>query len=72
MASMAAILKTYFASSPALKGELTWNLVGSIGATCRLKVAKIIPLVCVGGGAILKIYLAKSSPEPKGQWLVTW
>ena len=40
---MAAILKIYCASSEP-KGQLTWNLVGSIGATCRLKIAKIIQI----------------------------
>ena len=43
---MAAILKIYFfASSPELKGQLTRNLVGSIGVTCRSKIAKIVPIV---------------------------
>ena len=46
MAARAAILKIYFfASSPELKGQLTRNLVGSIGVTCRSKIAKIMPIV---------------------------
>ena len=46
MAAMAAILKNvFFASSPELKGQLTWNLVGSIGVTRRSKIAKIVPIV---------------------------
>ena len=46
MATMAAILKIYF--SPLLlnwKGQLTRNLVGSIGVTLRSKIAKIVPIV---------------------------
>ena len=39
----------FFASSPELKGQLTGqltrNLVGSIGVTCRSKIAKIVPIV---------------------------
>ena len=35
----------FFASSPELKGQLTRNLVGSIGVTCRSKIAKIVPIV---------------------------
>ena len=31
-----------FASSPELKGQLTRNLVGSIGVTCRSKITKIV------------------------------
>ena len=43
---MAAILKNLlFASSPELKGQLTRNLVGSIGVTCRSEIAKIVPIV---------------------------
>ena len=43
MAIMAAILKNlFFASSPEPKGQLNQNLVGSIGVTCRSKIAKII------------------------------
>ena len=38
---MAAILK---ASSPELKGQLTWNLVGSIRVASRSKIAKIVPI----------------------------
>ena len=45
MSAMAAILKLYFfASSPESKGLLTLNLVGSIGVTCRSKIAKIVPI----------------------------
>ena len=36
---MTAILKIYFFASPELKGHLTRNLVGSIGVTCRSKIA---------------------------------
>ena len=35
----------FFASSPAPKGQLTRNLVGGIGVTCRSKIAKIVPIV---------------------------
>ena len=35
----------FFASSPELKGQLTRNLVGSIGVTRRSKIAKIMPIV---------------------------
>ena len=35
----------FFASSPELKGQLTRNLVGSIGVTRRSKIAKIVPIV---------------------------
>ena len=35
----------FFASSPEPKGQLTLNLVGSIGVTCRSKIAKIVPIV---------------------------
>ena len=35
----------FFASSPELKGQLTRNLVGSIGVTCRSKIVKIVPIV---------------------------
>ena len=42
MSTMSAILKLFFASSPVPKGQLTWNLVVSIGMTCRLKMTKII------------------------------
>ena len=46
MAARAAILKIYFfASSPELKGQLTRNLVGSIGVICRSKIAKIMQIV---------------------------
>ena len=45
MSAMAVILKIYFfASSPESKGLLTLNLVGSIGVTCRSKIAKIVPI----------------------------
>ena len=52
MAAMAAILKIYFrhlenlffASSTELKGKLIRNLVGSIGMTGRLKIAKMVPV----------------------------
>ena len=46
MAAMAAILKNlFFTSSPELKGQLTRNLVGSIGVARRSKMAKIVPIV---------------------------
>ena len=35
----------FFAASPELKGQLTRNLVGSIGVTRRSKIAKIVPIV---------------------------
>ena len=38
----------FFASSPEPKGQLTPNLVGSIGVTCRSKIAKIMPIVKPG------------------------
>ena len=34
----------FFASSPEPKGQLTRNLVGSIGVTCRSEIAKIVPI----------------------------
>ena len=37
--------KSIFRLSPELKGQLTWNLVGSIGVTRRSKIAKIVPIV---------------------------
>ena len=59
MAAMAAICQSdiqdgrhgghlenlFFASSPEPKGQLTQNLVGSIGVTRRSKIAKIVPIV---------------------------
>ena len=47
MATMAAILKIYFfASSPEPKGQLTPNLLGSIGVTCiTSNVAKIVLII---------------------------
>ena len=45
MAAMAAILKIYFFASFEPKGQLTRNLAGSIGVTCRSKIAKIVPIV---------------------------
>ena len=45
MATMVAILKIFFsASSPESKDRWTGNIVGSIGVTCRSKVAKILPI----------------------------
>ena len=42
---MAAILIIYFPpSSSELKGQLTRNLVGSIGVTCRSKIAHIVAI----------------------------
>ena len=35
----------FFASSPESKGQLTRNLVGSIGVTCTSKITKIVPIV---------------------------
>ena len=55
---MAAILKIFFASSPEPKGQLTPNLVGSIGVTYRSKIAKIVHLE--------NLFFAPS-PEPKGK-----
>ena len=34
----------FFASSPEPKGQLTPNMLGSIGVTCRSKIAKIVPI----------------------------
>ena len=34
----------FFASSPELKGQLTSNLLRSIGVACRSKIAKIVPI----------------------------
>ena len=46
MAAMASHLENlFFASSPELKGQLTRNLVGSIGVTRRSKIAKIVPII---------------------------
>ena len=38
----------FFSSSPEPKGQLTPNLVGSIGVTCRSKIAKIMPIIKPG------------------------
>ena len=38
-------LENLFFASSELKGQLTRNLVGSIGVTCRSKIAKIVPIV---------------------------
>ena len=38
-------LEDLFFASPELKGRLTPNLLGSIGVTCRSKIAKIVPIV---------------------------
>ena len=51
MAAMGAHLKINV--SLLLKGQLTWNLAGSIGMTYRSKIAKI--------------YFFASSPKPKSQ-----
>ena len=45
MAAMAAVLKIYFWLLLLKKGQLTRNLVGSIGVTRRSKIAKIVPIV---------------------------
>ena len=42
METLAAILKTYCTFSPELKGQLTGSLVGSIGVTCKLQIAKLV------------------------------
>ena len=69
MATMAAILKIYFSllySEP--KSQLTPKMVGSIGVTCRSKIAQIIPIGnprCYGSH--LENLFFASSPEPKGQ-----
>ena len=34
----------FLASSPEAKGQLTGNLVGSIGVTCSSKIAKIVSI----------------------------
>ena len=42
---MAVILKIYFFfSSSEMKGQLTRNLVGSIGVTCRSKIAQMVAI----------------------------
>ena len=73
MAAMAAILKIYFFTfSPESKGQLTWNLNGSIGVTCRSKIAKSFqPEIQDGchGGHLKNLFFA-SSPELKCQF--TW
>ena len=54
-----------FASSPEPKGQVTGKLLGSIGMTCRSKIA-IIPIRnprCCH----LENLLFASTPEPKGQ-----
>ena len=43
MSAMAAIENLFFAS-PESEGLFTLNLVGSIGVTCRSKIAKLIPI----------------------------
>ena len=65
MATMAAILKIYF--MPLLlnqKGKLTPNLLGSIGVTCRSKIAKIVPRDGRHGGHLENLFF-DPSPEPK-------
>ena len=53
----------FFASSPEPKGQLTPNLLGSIGVTCRSKITKIVPIV---RGHLENLFFA-SSPNPKCQ-----
>ena len=48
----------FFASVPKKKGQLTWNLVGSIGETCRSKLAEIVQMGNQKIVAILKIYFS--------------
>ena len=43
----------FFASSPEPKSQLTPNMVGSIGVTCRSKIAKIVPIGNPQGGHAL-------------------
>ena len=59
----------FFASSPEPKGQLTPNWLGSIGVTCRSKIAKIVPIGNQDGchGSHLENLFFASSPEPKGQ-----
>ena len=72
---MATILKIYF--SPLLlnrKGQWTWNLVGSIGAICRSKIAKIVPVLnprWLPWPPSWNHFFA-SSLEPKGQLTSNW
>ena len=45
IAAMAAIFENlFFPSSPEPKGQLTQNVVGSIGVTGKSKIAKIVPI----------------------------
>ena len=37
-------LENLFIASPEPKGQLTWNLVGSVGGTCISNISKIIPI----------------------------
>ena len=70
--AVAAILKIFFfASSHEPKGQLTWNLVGSIEVTCRSKLAKSVPIRNPGWPPCRHLeHLFFASPEPKGQ--LTW
>ena len=61
----------FFASSPEPKGQLTPNLVGSIGVTCRSKIAKIV-LIRNPRWPQLKIYFSLLLLNPKANWLQTW
>ena len=73
MAAFSAILKIYFcSSSPEPKVKLTRNMWGSIGATCRSKIANILRseiLDCRNSGHLKNLFCA-SSHEQKGQ--LTW
>ena len=66
----------FFTSSPESKGQLTWNSVesigvtwGSIGMTCRSKIAKIVPIRNRRCRHLETLFFT-SSPESKGQ--LTW
>ena len=48
-------------------GQLTRYLVGSIGVTCRSKIAKIVPIRNPRYGDHLENLFFASSPEPKDQ-----
>ena len=66
MAAMAAIFRICFAPSSGLKGQLTRNLVGSMGRLVDQRQLKLFRLEIQGGGHRENLFLA-SSPELKGQ-----
>ena len=56
----------FFASSPEPKSQLTPNMVGSLGVTCRSKIAKIVQIGNPRWLHLENLFFA-SFPEPKGQ-----